>query len=97
MVPDTTFTDRDVEMADTVITPSRWSYNGDSDAGAGDELNMLAEEVAVAMSDMGFEPAAAGRVARPTLEVPVLVASTPSAARPAVTPFPVGWMKRALG
>lgn len=97
MVPDTTFTDRDVEMADTVITPSRWSYNGDGDAGAGDELNMLAEEVAVAMSDMGFEPAAAGRVARPTLEVPVLVASTPSAARPAVTPFPVGWMKRALG
>ena len=96
MVPDTTFTDRDVEMADTVITPSRWSYNGDSDAGAGDELNMLAEEVVVAMSDMGFEPAA-GRVARPTLEVPVLVASTPSAARPAVTPFPVGWMKRALG
>lgn len=95
MVPDTTFTEREVEMADTVITPSRWSYNGDSEAG--DALNRLEEEVVLAMADIGFEPAVAGRGARPTLAASVLVASAATSARPAVTPLPVEPMRRALG
>ena len=95
MVPDTTFTERDVQMADTVITPSRWSYN--TDDGAADELDALDEEVVLAMADMGFAPADADRVARPNLETPALVASTATAARPEVTPFRMERIRRVLG
>ncbi len=54
MVPDTTFTERQVEMADTVVTPARWSYN--ADAGGDDELGAgldLGQEVQVAMLGAG--------------------------------------------
>ncbi len=95
MVPDTTFTERDVQMADTVITPSRWSYN--TDAGAADEPEALEQDVRLAMSDMGFEPADADRVTRPNLEVPVLVASTATAARPGVALFRMEPIRRVLG
>ena len=96
MVPDTTFTEREVEMADTVVTPSRWSYNGDS--GAAGELDALDEEVQLAMSDLGFGRADdAGPAALRRLEAPALVASTAPAARPAVTPFSVARPRVALG
>ncbi len=95
MVADTTFTEREVPMADTVVTPSRWSYNGDG--GAADELDALEQEVRLAMSDIGFEPADADRVALRRLEAPMLVASTAPVARPAVTPFSVARPRVALG
>ncbi len=96
MVADTTFTEREVEMADTVVTPSRWSYNGGG--GAAGELDALEQEVRLAMSDIGFEPVDAGTVAPRRLEAPVPVASTaPAAARPAVTPFSVARPRVALG
>ena len=94
MVPDTTFTDREIMMADTVITPSRWSYNGDD--GAEDELGASDEVVQLAMAGVGAARSAVGRpvVAERRLEVPAAVAS-PS--RPKVTPFPVTAPRRALG
>jgi len=97
MVADTTFTEREVEMADTVVTPSRWSYNGDS--GAAGELGALEQEVRLAMSDIGFAPSPAdeARVTLLRLEAPVLAASTASAARPAATPFSVARPRNTLG
>lgn len=81
MVPDTTITSTDIMMADTVITPSRWGYNTDGDAR--DELNATEQDVRLAMSSMGFEPADVGQpFAVGRLGAPALVASAAVAVRP---------------
>ena len=56
MVPDTTFTERQIEMADTVVTPSRWSYNGNAERDAA-EMAELAELVAGLDRDQGAQVA----------------------------------------
>lgn len=96
MVADTAITSTDIMMADTVVTPSRWSYNGD--AGAADELGAVEQEVRLAMSDMGYEPADAGRgVAAERAEGPARVASAAAVARPNAAPFSITRTRRLLG
>ena len=100
MVPDTTFTERQIEMADTVVTPARWSYNGD--AGSADEPGAgldLEQGVQVAMlgSGAGLPAASARGVAAfrggPESGVAVKAGFAPVAR--GVTPFPAP--RRAMG
>lgn len=102
MVPDTTFTEREVEMADTVITPSRWSYNGDAESGdePGGELD-LDQDVQVAMlgAGAGLPVASARGVAANRGEAAsgVEVRAAFGTVRHDLTSFAVSAPRRALG
>ena len=105
MVPDTTFTEREIEMADTVITPARWSYNADADSGdeSGAGLD-LEQDVQVAMlgagASAGLSASSARKIAAVRGEAAGGVAARAafvSVAPPDVTPFTVSAPRRALG
>ena len=93
MVPDTTFTDRQIEMADTVVTPARWSQHDGGDTGDG--LAASGEVVRLAVAGVGAARPAVGRpVAAGRLEVRAVVAAP---TRPKASPFAVTAPRRALG
>lgn len=98
MVPDTTFTERQIEMADTVVTPSRWSYNGDADSddepGAALDLEQ-GVQVAMLSVSAGLPAASARGVAAVRGETASGVVTR--AALVSVTTFSVSGPRRLLG
>ena len=102
MVPDTTFTERQIEMADTVVTPSRWSYNGDADndglPGAGLDLEQ-GVQVAMLSAGAGLPVASTGGVAAVRGEAASGVATWEALVpvTPGLAPFSVSAPRRAVG
>ena len=105
MVPDTTFTERQIEMADTVVTPSRWSYNGDVDAGdepgGGLDLDRYAQfamlGAAAGMPASSARGVAAGPAVRGEFAGSAEAPAAFTHVAPGVTPFSVSAPRRALG